>query len=341
MIKKDKNQKIKLYFLFIFILTGQALIINSDIIYAQIVIHTININNRDDADDFFKFTAIRSPLISAHRGGARTGFPENCIATFENTLQYTPSIFEIDPRLTKDSIIVLMHDETIQRTSTGTGKLTDYTWEEVQKFYLKDECGNITRYRIPLLDDVIEWSKGKTILVLDDKNVPYEKITEIVRKHDAFSHILMTVRSAEKAHKLYDLDNRFLFEAYIFNMQHIREFETAGIPWSNVKIAYVGPRDLPDNITLYNELNKRGVKAMVSGASILDKIYMEGNINIFDEIFIHGSDIIESNIPIELAMEMIKFFNKDSQINKYFGQKEIPLNEVKYLPGLINQGNNN
>ena len=82
---------------------------------AQIVIHTININNREELTDFFRYEENNSPLISGHRGGARIGFPENCIATLENTLQYTPAIFEIDPRLTKDSVVVLMHDGTLDR----------------------------------------------------------------------------------------------------------------------------------------------------------------------------------------------------------------------------------
>jgi len=323
--------------LFIFILTLSGLIINITNIHAQIVIHTINVNNRNELADFFKYTDIRSPLISAHRGGGRIGFPENCIATFENTLQYTPSIFEIDPRLTKDSVIVLMHDEILERTTTGNGKLIDYTCEELQELFLKDKYGNITRNHIPLLADALEWCKGKTILVLDDKNVPYEKVTELVRKHNAFSNILMTVRSAEIASKLYELDNRFMFEAYIFNLKNFSEFESAGIPWSNVMIAYIGPKDLPENVELYKELNKRGVKAMVSGASNLDKLYLAGNTGVYKELFSHGSDIIESDLPVEVAIELNSLINTNSSINNYFGEKVIPLNEMQYLPGLMNQ----
>ena len=50
------------------------------------------------------------------------GYPENCIETFENTLSHMPSFFEIDPQMTRDSVIVLMHDPTIDRTTTGKEK---------------------------------------------------------------------------------------------------------------------------------------------------------------------------------------------------------------------------
>ena len=74
-------------------------------------LHILNIRNSEDLHSFFKYIGQDIPLISGHRGGTTKGYPENCIATFENTLRYTPAFFEIDPRLTKDSIIVLMHDE--------------------------------------------------------------------------------------------------------------------------------------------------------------------------------------------------------------------------------------
>ena len=229
-----------------------------------------------------------------------------------------------------------MHDGTLDRTTTGKGRLTDHTWEELQNLHLKDKYGNITMYRIPLLEEVIKWSKGKTILVLDDKNVPYERIINMLRIHDAFSNVLMTVRNAEKAKKLYELDNRIMFEAYVFNRKHIAEFEAAGIPWSNIMIAYVGPADLPENISLYDELNKRGVKAMVSGSSVLDKLYLAGNTGIYSKVFNHGSDIIESDLPVEVALELMNYINKDSRVNKYLGRKEIPWDEMQYLPGLLN-----
>src|SRR3990170_7478824 len=133
--------------------------------------HHLNIQNVEDVQGYFKYTGSDIPLISGHRGGAQTGYPENCIETFEHVLRHTPATFEIDPRLTKDSVIVLMHDATLDRTTNGTGKLSDYTWDEVKKFKLKDPAGNITDFRIPTLDEAIVWSKGKTVIILDKKTV--------------------------------------------------------------------------------------------------------------------------------------------------------------------------
>jgi len=289
---------------------------------SQVTINTIDVKNTDEIIDFFRFSTTRSPLISAHRGGERIGYPENCLETLENTLQHTHAMFEIDPRITKDGVVVLMHDKTLDRTTTGTGRVKDYTWEELKKLNLKDSKGSVTAYHIPLLEDVIEWAKGKTILVLDDKNVPYPLVAELVRKHDAFNNILMTVRDAGIAKQFYKLDERFMFEAYVFDMEDITEYEKAGIPWSHI-MAYIGSKDVSENIILFEELNERGVKCMVSGAPSLDKEFLQGKLDTYKNIFNRGADIIETDIPLKVAEQISPLIKSRGCIEKYFGQKEI------------------
>lgn len=110
---------------------------------------TINTRTADDLMDFFSYTPDRIPLVSAHRGGPRKNFPENCLATFENTLRHTPALLEIDPRYTQDGEIVLMHDQTLERTTNGYGKVSDHTLAELKQLRLKDTEGKLTDYRIP------------------------------------------------------------------------------------------------------------------------------------------------------------------------------------------------
>ena len=74
-----------------------------------------------------------------------TGYPANCNESFEKTLSMMPSFFEIDPRLTKDSVIVLMHDATIDRTTDGTGRVSDYTYAALRRFRLRAREGNLTQ----------------------------------------------------------------------------------------------------------------------------------------------------------------------------------------------------
>ena len=135
-------------------------------------LHTLSIKSPRELRQFFDYAGRDVPIISGHRGGTIKGYPENSLGAFENTLRSTPAFFEVDPRLTKDSVIVLMHDATLDRTTTGTGKVSDHTWAELKALRLKDLEGNVTAYGIPTLEEVIRWSKGKTVLNLDHKDVP-------------------------------------------------------------------------------------------------------------------------------------------------------------------------
>ena len=117
--------------------------------------HYITVKNSRDLQAYFRYAPDRPIVISGHRGGMLDGYPENCIESFEKTLSYMESFFEIDPRLTKDGIIVLMHDETINRTTTGKGKVSDYTYAELQQFNLvqpkrqRDSLQNSNFKRMP------------------------------------------------------------------------------------------------------------------------------------------------------------------------------------------------
>ena len=80
----------------------------------------ISIEDRDQLYDWFRYSPNRDIVISGHRGGMLPGYPENSIEAFEKTLSFMTSFCEIDPRLTKDGVIVWMHAEAIKRTTTGT-----------------------------------------------------------------------------------------------------------------------------------------------------------------------------------------------------------------------------
>ena len=76
------------------------------------------------------------PFIWAHRG-ASGSYPENTLPAFKAAIDMQAGGIELDIQLTKDGEIVVCHDETIDRTSDGSGNIKDYTLEELKQF-LKD-----------------------------------------------------------------------------------------------------------------------------------------------------------------------------------------------------------
>lgn len=73
------------------------------------------------------------PIVLAHRGGSHLA-PEQTLAAFNNAADLGVDGFELDIRLTKDEEIVVFHDEYIDRTSDGSGRIADMTLEELQQF---------------------------------------------------------------------------------------------------------------------------------------------------------------------------------------------------------------
>ena len=131
-------------------------------------------------------------LVSAHRGGVEPGYPEHAIETFANTLSGAPMLLEMDVRRTADGVLVMMHDESLERTTTGTGNVSDLTFAELSAFQLIDNEGEITPYRIPSLSEVLSWARGRAFVQLDLKRtVPVEELVEAIIENDALSYAMV------------------------------------------------------------------------------------------------------------------------------------------------------
>jgi glycerophosphoryl diester phosphodiesterase len=288
---------------------------------AQGKMNILKIKSPQDLHALFKYAENDVMLIAGHRGGMVKGFPENSIATFENTLRHTPAFFEIDPRLTKDSVMVLMHDATLDRTTTGKGKLSDYTYEELKKFRLKDSEGNVTDFLIPTLSEVIEWARGKTVVNLDHKDVPLAMTAALIKKHKADAFVMLTVHSAAEAKYYLSQNKNHTFSAFIRNMKEYEDYEKAGVPFTQM-IAYIGPHVKPENKELYALLNKKGTMCMISAASSYDKLKTaEERKAAYIAIAKDGASILESDLPIEAAEAVKEYTQKPSSKQKFFGKK--------------------
>lgn len=282
------------------------------------ILQVINVKNANEIRDFFQYTGNDVPIISGHRGQKTTGFAENSIEALEEVLRYTPAVFEVDPRLTKDSVIVLMHDATLERTTNGRGKVSDYTLAELKKLRLKDLQGKITNHQIPTLKEAIEWSRGKTILNLDKKDVPIALMAQKLEEYDKETVVMVTVHNAEQAIYYHNKNKNRMFSAFIKNEDDFRKFENSGVPWSQM-IAYIGPRIKKEDNRIYKLLNAKGVMCMISAASTYDKLNEPSEREkAYKDIIKDGASIIESDYPIEVYKAINSMIPENSAKDKYF-----------------------
>ncbi len=272
-------------------------------------------NSVDEMYSYFNYNA-NNLVISGHRGTFEHGLPENSIVAMEEVLKYTKAIFEVDPRLSKDSVAVMIHDNTLDRTTTGKGKVIDYMWEELQKLKLKDAKGNVTQYTIPTLDEMIIWAKGKTILNLDKKDLPLEKTAEIIRKHDAYAWVWVTVHDVGQAKFYLDKNPKQYLSMHIRSLGALEDFKNSGLPYDRM-IVYVGAELTPENLAIIEFMKRKGVMCMVSTASTYDKLPIkEDRAEKYRSMFIGGATVLESDFPIEVSrsISIVKSSKKEKQL---------------------------
>lgn len=281
-------------------------------------LHLLKFDSQQQVMDYFHYTGHDEPIVSGHRGGALPGFPENCIPTFEHTLSKTTAVFEIDPHLTKDSEMVLLHDATLERVTTGKGKLNQLNLDALNKLRLKDLDGKPTAYPLNTLQEAVAWCKGKTMLNLDVKDVPVKNKLDLVKKMDAFNYVMFTVHDSQEARAFYELDNRSFFSAWILDQAALDAYEKSGIPWSHFLMAYIGPELNAKNQELTNALHQRGVMVMIGAGPTYDTLpNQEDRASAYRKAIESGVDIIESDRPIEVAAAIESLSPKTAPQLKY------------------------
>jgi hypothetical protein len=110
--------------------------------------------------------------ICAHRSNTRkaqeAGIPENSIPAVEYAVECGLDMIEVDGRATKDGVIVNVHNATIDATTNGSGKVSDFTYEQLCRYRLKGSKG-VTQYRIPTFKEVLEAAKDRIYVCVDVK----------------------------------------------------------------------------------------------------------------------------------------------------------------------------
>lgn len=108
----------------------------------------------------------RSVIVVAHRGDWRHSV-ENSLQAVQNAIDMQVDVVEIDVRKTADGRLVLMHDATIDRTTNGSGKVSELTLDSIRNCYLKAADSTLTDLRVPTLDEVFEISRDRIMLNID------------------------------------------------------------------------------------------------------------------------------------------------------------------------------
>ncbi|MBQ3207283.1 MAG: glycerophosphodiester phosphodiesterase family protein [Bacteroidales bacterium] len=134
-------------------------------------------------------------VVISHRGDWRN-YPENSIPAIESVIRMGVDMMELDVKMTKDSVLVLMHDQTINRMTNGKGLIKDMTYDSLMTFKLK-RAHNVTTdsLRIPTLREALLCCKDRILVNVDHSYPYYKEIVELTEELGVTGQVLMKGKS--------------------------------------------------------------------------------------------------------------------------------------------------
>ena len=250
------------------------------------------------------FEGAGQTLISAHRGGPTPGLPENAIPTMDALLAAAPAIMEVDVAQSADGVLFLLHDDLLDRTTTGSGEASAQDWAVLNQLKLKDNWGWVTPYAIPRLDEALQWAKGRTVLQIDFKrSADYAKVVAAIRAAGMESSVVLIAYSVEQAAALHRAAPEMLLSVSIDAPGDVAALKAAGIPEDRM-VAFTGTR-LP-RPELYRELDRQNIEVIFgtlggpprSIDAVIDRM---GTDERYVELGKEGVDILATDRPREAA----------------------------------------
>lgn len=197
--------------------------------------------------------------VSAHRGGPQPGFAENSLEAFDATTAEAFVMLEVDVGRTRDGTLVLMHDDTVDRTTDGEGAVRSLTLAQFQALRLRDDAGDVLDAHPPTLRQALNWAERRAILELDVKRgVSYEDVAREVRDAGAMHRVIVITYSIDGAARLARVAPEAMIYTTITDARDLDMLEQRGVELSHV-VAWLGDDQLDRD--LLAAINARGVEA--------------------------------------------------------------------------------
>ncbi len=129
-------------------------------------------------------------IVASHRGDWRN-FPENSLEGIDNAIKMGVDIVEIDLQRTRDGVLILMHDATLNRTTTGKGKIAEVDYDSISRLNLRNGCAIRTIHKVPTLEQVLLMAKGRVMLNLDKADRYFDQVYALAKKTGTLRQIIM------------------------------------------------------------------------------------------------------------------------------------------------------
>lgn len=262
--------------------------------------HFVAFETADALAAYLRHGHPNGPLLSAHRGGHGGIYPENAVETFAFVKRVAPALIETDVRLTRDSVLVLLHDETLDRTTTGTGRLDAHALADVRRLRLRDDAGRVTPFGVPTLAEALAWAEGRVVYTLDVKrDVPPEVLVRAIRAAGAENRVVVITYTSEEVAAYLRLAPDLNLSIPATSAEELEAVLT--LPGFDPRraIAFVGVGSVPPGVI--ERLHALGIRAIAGLFGANEAALRQGDTALLDALRAAGVDVIATGAVAEAA----------------------------------------
>ncbi len=238
-------------------------------------------------------------LVAAHRA-AHLKHPENSIPAIKAAIAMGVDILELDVKVTKDGIPILMHDRTIDRTTTGTGEPSEFTYKELKKLRLIHN-GDTTREKIPSFKQALKLAKGKALIDIDIKTDKLDPIIAEIKRQKLEDHVFWFDNDYEALDYVESIDKDFMLmpRAYSYEM-------------ADSAITQFQPELIHIDFSFYDKdvmelIKTHRARVWINALGKPDTLLAEGKVDeALEALLKHGANVIQTDQPAKLIEALEK-----------------------------------
>lgn len=242
----------------------------------------------------------KTVLIASHRG-THNDFPENSMASFKRGIALGIDVLELDVRHTKDDSLVVMHDAAVDRTTNGTGKVADLTFEEVRKLRLKFN-GQLTEEQVPTLEEALRLAKGKILVDLDIKTNRVPQIIKVVDRTQTASTTMFFLGRGIYAKMVKEQNPAFRTLVRTHSASDIDSLFAV----TKTEAVHIDPSHNTVEVTA--KIKKNGGRVWINALGETDKRAAAGDLEAYGELLKNGANMVQTDYPA-LLMKYLKSKN--------------------------------
>lgn len=240
----------------------------------------------------------KTRLVVGHRGaGGDLGriAPEDTLAAYRAAIVMGADLVETDPRPTKDSVIVNIHDPTLERTTNGTGRVDEMTYEQLSKLTIKTELpGNYGCERIPTLKEILELCKGRALVLVDaNKTARVDLLVQAIRDANAVEWAVFDTSDLDK------IDQALMLEPKLMIQPRVHDVAAASTIATKYKthlpvFVEIDSSIFPRTVDVVRAMGTR----VLTNAFVIDiSVKLGSPPSRYLELYDKGADALQSDLP--------------------------------------------